>query len=216
MQLPLLNPKQPTLNDAQSYGLGLAEIGVRKAVINGLVAFSKQANTKIHDASKSPYTIQPGATPDASNFVSQLGTTVYSNIIFNQAFGPNGKLWDDFRIDDCLISVTQAKKIVTTEIQGKDGTVKEYIGLDDYQVSVVGRLSGAYNVNPKELTKKLKTILSAGQPLAITNWWLQNLDITDVVITDFNFAQTEGQYSTQYFSFNSISDKPVEVRITGQ
>lgn len=210
-----------TKNDLISKGLGLASIGVRKAVINNLLAFSKQANVKVHDASQSPYVIEPGQSQDFSGFVSKLGTVVYSNIIFNagKAFDAEGNVtaqWDDFRIDDCLISVTQQKIIVTTEIQGRDGTVKEYIGLGDYQVSITGRLNGAYNINPKALTKELKKILSVGQPLAITNWWLQNLDITDVVITDFNFAQTMGEYSTQYFTFNALSDKPVEARIAGQ
>jgi hypothetical protein len=85
--------------------------------------------------------------------------------------------------------------------------------MDDFQVQITGRLNGSYNVNPKELTKQLKTILSAGQPLEITSWYLQNLDITDIVVKDFNFGQTEGEYSTQYFTINALSDKRFEAKI---
>ena len=111
------------------------------------------------------------------------------------------------------MNVSQSKKIVTTEIQGRDGTVKEYIGLDDFQIQITGRLNGTYNVNPKERTRQLKTILSAGQPLEITSWYLQNLDITDIVVKDFNFGQTEGEYSTQYFTINALSDRRFEAKI---
>jgi Domain of unknown function (DUF6046) len=188
--------------------------------IRSLVIQANLNNVQVENAQKNPYIIAEGDKQDETKFVSKLGTLVYSNIIFNasQVLKDNKIVdkWDDFRIDDCLISVDQAKKIITTEIAGRDGTVKEYIGLDDFQINIVGRLTGSYGVNPKENAKILKTILSASQPLAITNWWLQNLDITDIVVTGFNFAQTEGEYSTQYFSFSAISDNPVEALITNQ
>jgi Domain of unknown function (DUF6046) len=188
--------------------------------IRSLVIQANLNNVQVENAQKNPYIIAEGEKQDETKFVSKLGTPVYSNIIFNasQVLKDNKIVdkWDDLRIDDCLISVDQAKKIITTEIAGRDGTVKEYIGLDDFQINIVGRLTGSYGVNPKENAKILKTILSASQPLAITNWWLQNLDITDIVVTGFNFAQTEGEYSTQYFSFSAISDNPVEALITNQ
>lgn len=188
--------------------------------IRALVIQANLNNVQVENAQKNPYIIAEGEKQDKTEYVSKLGSLVYSNIIFNAAkvFKNNQKIdsWEDFRIDDCLISVNQSKKIITTEIAGRDGTVKEYIGLGDYEINVVGRLTGSYNVNPKEDTKTLKTIFSAGQSLAITSWWLQNLDIIDVVITGFNFAQTEGEYSTQYFSFTAISDNPIESLITDQ
>ena len=193
---------------------------VASSVVFGLANFAGINNIKIMDAQNSPYVVDPATAQDVplQKFTSKLGTVVYSNIIFNAGviLDVNGVIvdsWDDFRIDDVLLTVSQSKKIITTEIQGRDGTVKEYIGLDDFQVQITGRLNGNYNVNPKELTKQLKKILSAGQPLEITSWYLQNLDITDVVVKDFNFGQTEGEYSTQYFTVNALSDKRFEAKI---
>ena len=192
---------------------------VASSVVFGLANFAGINNIKIMDAQNSPYVIEAGEAQDIplQKFTSKLGTIVYSNIIFNAGviLGENGvaDYWDDFRIDDVLLNVSQSKKIITTEIQGRDGTVKEYIGLDDFQIQITGRLNGSYNVNPKELTRQLKIILSAGQPLEITSWYLQNLDITDIVVKDFNFGQTEGEYSTQYFTINALSDKRFEAKI---
>jgi len=189
--------------------------------IKNLIQFAGLTNVKIHDASQSPYQVPQGKAQDNPTGVSSLGTVVYSSLLFNsgRVLDQNGNelyKWSDFKIDDCLIQVNQSKKIVITEIQGRDGTVKEYIGMDDFQVQITGRLNGDYGVNPKDATAELKKILSAGQPLAITNWWVQNLDIVNIVVKDFNFAQVEGEYSTQYFSINAMSDKVVEARITGQ
>ncbi len=183
--------------------------------INGLKQFAFFNNVTVLDAQENNFVINAGTAPDvpSSQFISKLGSVVYSNLIFNA-----GKIieagvvvdeWQDFRIDDALFVINQSKKIITTEIQGKDGTIKEYIGMDDFQIQITGRISGDYNVYEKDKVKTLKKILSAGQPLAITSWYLQNLDITDVVIKDFNFPQTEGEYSTQYFTIMALSDNPI-------
>lgn len=160
---------------------------------------------------------QPKDNPQPQ-FISKLGTVVYSNLIFNK-YKPAPEMeatetWEEFRIDDVLISVSQNKKIVTTEIQGRAGTIKEYIGLDDFQVQITGRLTGAYNVNPKEETDQLNKILSAKQPLDVSSWYLQNLGIFSIVIKDYNFQQVEGEYSTQYFNINALSDGVIEATIT--
>lgn len=189
--------------------------------LKDLIQFAGLTNVKIHDESSSPFVVPYWVDGlDAPTSTSGLNTPVFSSLLFNEKriFDENGikDFWSDFQIDDCLLQVSQSKKIVVTEIQGRDGTVKEYIGMDDFQVQIIGRLNGAYGINPKEDTETLKRILDAGQPLAVTNWWLQNLGITDIVVKDFNFAQTEGEYSTQYFSINALSDKVVGAKITGQ
>ena len=191
--------------------------------VNGLLNFAGLSGLKVQDAKNSPYTINQSNSQDVPNpkFVSKLNTIVYSNLILNKGkqLDNNGNIifeWDDFQIDDILISVSQSKKIITTEIQGRDGTVKEYIGMDDFQISLTGRISGSYNVYEKELVATLKKILSAGQPLAVTSWYLQNLDIVNLVIKDFNFGQNEGEYSTQYFTISAISDNVIEGLIINQ
>jgi hypothetical protein len=196
---------------------------VASAAVFGLLRFAGLSGLKVQDAENSPYTINQGDSQDypLPKFVSKLNTIVYSNLIFNKdkQLDNNGNIvfeWQDFQIDDILISVSQSKKIITTEIQGRDGTVKEYIGMDDFQISLTGRISGSYNVYEKELVSTLKKILSSGQPLAVTSWYLQNLDIVNVVIKDFNFGQTEGEYSTQYFTISAISDNVVEGLIINQ
>jgi len=195
----------------------------RNQALNQLKAFAFiHPGVMVIDGSKSPYEINPGDSEDVPQpkFISKLGTLIYSNFILNagrQIINNNVVFaWEDFRVDDALFLVTQQKKLVETEIQGKDGVVVEYIGLGPFQIQITGRITGSYNVYEKELVAQLKKILSCGQPLAITSWYLQNLDITDIIVKSFDFGQNEGEYSTQYFTINAQSDQVTEAFITNQ
>jgi len=225
------------------YIVSLAQIAVKTAVIDKLVTQANLSNNNmVYDGKTNPF-IQGVTDPtqpayDSPNFEgnmsadghkvlngpkSVLGTYVYSNLVFEAGNGfiPVGSNkqsfeWKDFVINDCLINVSQQKRLIVTDIQGKDNQVIEYIGMGNYQIQVTGRLTGSYKVYPKDQTNILKNILSVSQPLAIGCWWLQNLGITDIIVTDYEFGQAEGEYSTQYFKFNAMSDVPTETFITEQ
>lgn len=224
------------------YMISLAEIGVRTAVIEGLMTQARLShNHMVYDGMTNPYEIGVGIhnnqittydTPlngsmasdgftTLSGDKSKLGTYVYTNLIFPATNGYSGTdnnpgipATPRIVINDCLVKVSQTKRLVTTDIQGRDQSVVEYIGMSNYVVQVTGRLTGDYKINPKQETRDLKNLLTLPQPLVVVSWWLQNLGIDWLVITDFEFPQTEGEYSTQYFSFNAFSDRPLEVQIT--
>lgn len=117
-------------------------------------------------------------------------------------------------IETVLISVQQSIRVVKTEIQGRNGTVKEYIGADDSHITINGVLTSKNGVYPREEVARLKAWLDAPVAKGIVAWWLDNLGISDIVITDYSIPQTEGYYSQQFFSISAISDLPVELRIT--
>jgi len=110
-----------------------------------------------------------------------------------------------FTLLDVLVSVTQPKKIIRTEIAGNNTTVKEFIGLNDYEINISGRLTGDYGSRSVDILNLLK-ILTVNKTIGVTSRQLADLGITDMVITDFDLPQTEGEYSTQYFTINGVSD----------
>lgn len=165
------------------------------------------------------YNIPQGATPDSPLSTSVLNTPVYSNIHFldveytdnqGRVVTTNGKIYDAV-----LITVSQAKKIITTEIQGRDGTVKEYIGLDDYQVVVNGILTGANGVRPVDEIAQLKKMLDAPVRIDVACAYLQDLGIHSLVVMDYTFEQQAGGYSYQTFSITFKSDVPQQLRLNG-
>ena len=122
----------------------------------------------------------------------------------------------EVNVQTVLITLDQPINIVKTVIQGRDGTVKEYIGKDDMQVTINGIITGKNGVYPLQKVNDLKAWLDAPISKGLTTWWLDNLGISNVVVSSFQFPQTEGGYSYQVFSISAISDTPVELKISTQ
>jgi hypothetical protein len=115
------------------------------------------------------------------------------------------------RLATVLLTVSQAKKIVKTEIQGRDGTVKEYIGMDDYHIGITGVITGSNGHYPKEEAGILKQMLDAPVAIEVISTYLNNLGVHNVVVTDYSFGQVTGGYSMQNFTINCLSDMPLEL-----
>lgn len=155
---------------------------------------------------------------DKALYLSDLGTPVVADVTFKGATYTNaaGKQvsFDDITFVTVLMIVSQAKKIITTEIQGRDGTVKEYIGMDDYQVSINGIITGDNGHYPIDDVRALKDMLDAPISIEVISTYLQNLDIYELVVKDYTVDQEPGGYSKQNFSINCISDLPIELQIS--
>jgi hypothetical protein len=162
--------------------------------------------------------IPVGVDPDPAMYMSTLGTPVVADIVFQ-----GGAYTDDetgrvvtfaeVTLATVLVTVSQPKRIIRTEIQGRDGSVKEYIGMDDFQVSVNGIITGTNGTFPFQEVAALHKILRAPITIPVVSAYLQLFDIFNLVISDYAFDQEPGGYSKQNFTINSISDKPVELLI---
>ncbi len=146
-----------------------------------------------------------------------LGTPVFSNLEF-----PAGNYktldgdiisFDGLVIDTVLFSIQQSKNIVTTPVQGKNGTQKEYVSDGDYNITVDGVLVGGFsNVYPEVDVNTLKEIVKVPETLKIISEFLDHFEINDVVITNFDFPQLSGSRNIQNFKLNLLSDTPIELQ----
>ena len=116
-------------------------------------------------------------------------------------------------IETVLITVNRAARVIKTPIQGRDGTVKEYIGLDDANLTINGIITGRNGVYPFAEVARLRRWLDAPVSKGIVARWLGNLNIDNIVVEDYSIPQVEGGYSYQMFTINAISDLPVELKI---
>jgi hypothetical protein len=120
----------------------------------------------------------------------------------------------DVELKTALISVAQAKQIVRTQIQGRDGTVKEYVGMDDYSISVSGTITSDNGIEPIDEVIDLKQLLDAPIPLDIICPFLNRMGIQYAVVESYELPQQAGGISYQTFNINLISDIPTEIRIS--
>ncbi len=187
--------------------------------VSTLLRTYNMKNVKVPIITNNPYEdrIPKTTNVDKELYKSSLGTPVVADVTIkgNTYTDNNGRsiTFKDIVLVTVLVSVSQSKNIILTDIQGADGTTKEYIGMGDYSISINGILTGGNGHYPTDEVAALKEVCKAPIPLVVVSRYLQNLDIYNIVIKDYDFEQTAGGYSQQNFSLNCLSDVPVEILI---
>ena len=185
--------------------------GVRQTLFNTSMPNEQGA----YDISKPFHDTPPSVTTDKPKIKAKsfLGTQVFSNL-YCSAQG------NEVNIDTALFSISMTKNIIVTPIQGRNGTVKEYISDGDYNISIRGVISSTYKSFPDHNTMSKSTLddllglCTVQAPIKCKSWFLNNLGIHNFVIQDYKIEQKEGEYSIIPFELNCLSDIPFEVNIT--
>lgn len=202
----------PLLKLRQAFSIPESVTIVTAATINNLRKSATQPK-------REDFVIESGPSPDEELYRSVLGTPVYADLQFlagSYETGVEGvtRSFESVTCVAVLITVFQAKKIIRTEIQGRDGTVKEYIGMDDYELTINGIISGSNRVRPVTDITNLKNIVDAPIAIDVASAYLQALGIDKIVIASCEWGQQEGSYAYQTFAINAMSDVPQELRLT--
>lgn len=174
-------------------------------------------NVKVQTVDNNPFLSKiPAALPQdrALSYKSLLGTPVYTNLQIQSGswFDPNigiYNLYEGMILDAILMTVSMEKNIVKTIIQGRSGSVKEYISDGDYTIAINGMLVGNNVQYPSVLRDQLKEILDVPAALKVTGNYLNGLGVQSIVVKDYSFPQKSGGYSYQLFTINAISDIPL-------
>lgn len=126
--------------------------------------------------------------------MSLLGTPVIDNLIF-----PAGKYktlqgeiieYEKLVIDNALLTVNRTKNIVESNINGRNGTVKEFINADDFTISMSGSFTSVFGSIPIEMFQKFALIEQSPEALKVESKFLNTLfNIDKVVLTSFSCIQ---------------------------
>lgn len=121
----------------------------------------------------------------------------------------------ELEITDAVAAVSRERRIVSTGLVGRDGTVKEYINAGDWAVNIVvgvqalrgGVITDDY---PDEEMRRLCEFLEEQKPLEVYSAFLDIFDITKIVIKSYSATQaTESNY--QAVSISAVSDEDYEI-----
>ncbi len=165
---------------------------------------------------------------EEASFKSMLGTPVFSQIEFeagryfelDDIKKENPIKYEGIILQTVLAEVTQTKNIITTSIQGRDGTVKEYISKGDFLITITGGVIGetidgiVTDINgfyPEVDVRRLAQICEIPDAVTVTSEFLEFFNIREVVITDYNFAQLQGTRDFQPFQITMLSDSPIQL-----
>jgi hypothetical protein len=154
--------------------------------------------------------VQPITTPEVIPFsidatkISFLGTPVWSDLQLK--WGGN-----EVYFDTCLIDVTQTKNIVKTSVQGRNGTVKEYISDGDYVINIKGAIVNQGRNYPEDQVRNLVNMMKVNKELEAVSPLLTLFGIYNLVVEDYRLPSSEGFTNTQLVEINCISDTPIEL-----
>jgi hypothetical protein len=144
---------------------------------------------------------------DDAQRLSLLGTPVFSDLRLQRDDADPGIV-----IDTVLFDVAMSRNIVVTPVQGRDGTVKEYISDGDYSVIIRGILVEpdpyAY---PADQVRELLRLCEVKDSILAASPFLQLFRIYELVVLDYRLPQREGFQNTQLFELNCISETPIEL-----
>lgn len=136
-----------------------------------------------------------GSPADRNPFITEL---------LGSAFG--------FRLDGVALSVNRSKNIVTTAIQGRDYTVKEFISNGDHAITVNGVLATHGKGYPTAQVVQLRKIMDSNKTLKVIHPVLRKLGVFEIAVTNYEFPSNNGMRNIQPFSFSALSEVPLEIQ----
>ena len=162
--------------------------------------------------------VNQAVTRDPELYKSTLGTPVVIDVTFRSVtytdFVQNRQITtDQVRLETVLCTVSRPTIIVKTQIQGRNGTVKEYISKDDFQVTINGIIAGQNGQYPAAEALAVQRMAEAPVAIPVVSRFLNGMGIYNIVVEDYSMPQAAGGISRQDFTINAISDEPLELQI---
>lgn len=121
----------------------------------------------------------------------------------------------ELELADAVAAVSRERRIVSTALVGRDGTVKEYINEGDWAINLVVGVQPVENGEilddyPSEALRELRRLLDVKAAIEVHSEFLAIFDITKMVIRSYSASQmTEANY--QAVSISAVSDEDYEI-----
>lgn len=127
-------------------------------------------------------------------------------------------------IDECILTVVQEKNIVSTPLQGKNGTIKEFISKGDYNITAELAVSNYQKSEssdqddqssfqyPKEALEELIKLINVDETIIVDSDFLRVFGIGSAVVQSYNLQQ-ETHSNRQSLQIQMLSDESYEIKI---
>lgn len=121
----------------------------------------------------------------------------------------------ELSIPDAVVAMTRTKNIVTTQVVGMVGTVKEYISDGDFDINIAVGIQGledgkVANVYPEDGLRDLRKFLEVDKPISVQSAFFDLFEINRLVVKSYSLTQgTESNY--QELTISALSDNEYNV-----
>lgn len=180
-------------------------------VINGLASHFKGRMFTVHRLADGPgaLSVQTGAGgPGVAPGKGRTGAYYETDLGLGLT-----ETADDITIKSAVCKVTLKKTIVSTAIAGHDGTVKECISAQDYEIEASFALINTVDEYPAEAMRRLSDLARKNSAVYIDSAFLRLFDIDRAVVATMEVSQ-ETYGNTQSVLLKLDSDDDYEVEVT--
>lgn len=165
-----------------------------------------------------PFTVTPISGNISTNPLIPLSTSKIANAdmlyLGGYVFSNLDISGYEIKFPVVLFEVSQKRNIVTTKIQGRDGSIKEYISDEDYEIKIKGTIPGENGAFPIASVTQFMNICTAKQALKINSAYLNGIfGIYNIVISTYTINQEAGKASEFPFTMTAVSDSPIELKL---
>lgn len=112
-----------------------------------------------------------------------------------------------------ILEASRAKVIATTSVEGRNGTIKEFSNLGDYDISIKGVFVGDDGQYPEKQVKALADFENCPVSIGVTNPFFTYINVTRIVIKKINWKSTEGYQNIQAFELDCLSDEEISTTV---
>lgn len=200
---------------AVTFGLG----ALKKIILKNTLDLASSKTTQNRPQPQfAPETTVSIDEPLKSVGTSMLGFQVYSNLsIRSGSYRDNGENiiaeYGDIRVDAAIFELSKDNNVITTDIQGRENTIIEYISGKSWKINCKGRiLTTKRNTYPTTDVVQLINALNSNKSLRVDSWFLNMVGIYNIVILKKTVPQEEGSEEYQKFEFEAMADYPVILR----
>lgn len=147
--------------------------------------------------------------------VEGIGTSIFGTSIFESIALIDPETREPIYFEDApLVSVSQKKNIIKSEVTNRPGSVKEYISLDDYEIKIIGLLCNHNgNALPFDKIEDLNNLLKSNQALEVESKLLNACGIFNIVVNNFEFKATGKFINVMPYEISAWSDNPIELSL---
>lgn len=109
------------------------------------------------------------------------------------------------------VQIQSSNNVVLTKVVGRDWSRKEFVSGGDANFTVTGKIVSNYpDVYPYAEVSKFITLMQHKGILQVYNLLFQQLNVTQILIKDFQMGQNEGFKNVQPYSFTCVGVEPDE------
>jgi len=139
---------------------------------------------------------------------------------------PKTKITKEIIVKECLITINQEKNIIATPMEGRQGTIKEYISDGDYEINLDIGISNEFEFYegendtkhqeyPSDKIKAFLYFLKVAESIIVDSWFLKNFGVYSITVKNYSLQQ-ETHSNRQSINISCLSDDAYEIKVMNE